>query len=350
MAETVDVMNVRISPSSVGQQEGFDYMPNCMTNFFFPNPLRSHAELSGGFAGSGLYWENLPLLWPTLVFAVIWFCARWLSKTYVFPPLASLLGIKGKKKQDKFCYNLWLLVFYGSSSLYGWFVVLPGEKYFAFPVDKDSGLALMNHHPWPIQDKVHWQYVYQLGFYFAELYAIFVEPKRSDFLEYLFHHLVTILLVGGSYLANHHRVGAIIFFMHDVPDVFLCISKTLIYIGFQNLAGATFVLFGAVFFYLRIYCFPLMSYAIFCLIPQSLPATYMYWVNAISLGIALQGLQVFWFVMIVKLFLTAIVFRGSHQDPRSDDDDDEPGHGEHSKSTKPKKKLGTKSARGGKQE
>uniref|UniRef100_A0A7S1R4D1 TLC domain-containing protein n=1 Tax=Neobodo designis TaxID=312471 RepID=A0A7S1R4D1_NEODS len=317
-----DIMDVLVPNKWSVPQEGWDF-----TGVFdwWPNPLRKNAELTGGFAGHGMIWEDAWPLWQAAVFALVWFLARTLSKKVIFPPMARVLGVKGKKKQAKFSYNMWLLLFYGSSSLFGWFYVLPGEPYFTFPVDKHSGATMWTNHPFPIAEKIHWYYVYQLGFYIAELYAIFVEPKRSDFIEYVIHHIVTIVLIGVSYIAHEHRVGAMIIFIHDVPDVILCFTKLFLYTGLDNLSSATFALFAATFGYLRLYCFPLITYTIFCLAPQFHPATTAYWFLAVLLGVVLQSLQIFWFAMIMKIILGIVIRFGKHDgaDPRSDDDDDE---------------------------
>lgn len=37
----------------------------------------------------------------------------------------------------------------------------------------------------------------------------------------LIHHIVTILLLGFSYVSSFFRVGAVIVLVHDIADVFL---------------------------------------------------------------------------------------------------------------------------------
>ena len=318
----VDIMDVLVPNKWSVPQEGWDFMA---VADWWPNPLRKNAELTGGFAGDGIIWDDVFPLWQGVAFALVWFLARSISKGVIFPPIASALGVTGKKKKAKFSYNMWLLLFYGSSSLFGYFYVLPGEPYFNFPVDKNTGATMWMNHPAPIPAKIHWYYVYQLGFYFAELYAIFVEPKRSDFVEYVIHHIVTIVLIAVSYVAHEHRVGAMIIFIHDVPDVILCFTKLFLYTGLDNASSATFVLFTATFAFLRLYCFPLITYTIFCLAPQFHPATTAFWFLAVLLGVVLQSLQVFWFAMIMKIILRLVIKFGKHDgaDPRSDDDDDD---------------------------
>jgi hypothetical protein len=320
MTGHVDVMDVWRPNAAFGPQEGWDYMENCWS--MFPNPARRNAELAGGFSGSGIFWEQVPLMWPSVCFALLWFVVRYTAKQRI-PLIAQYLGIKDAKTKDKFSYNLWLLMFYSSSALFGAFYVLPGEPYFKFPLDRVSGASLQNYHPQPTPARMYWYYMYQLGFYFAELYAIFVEPRRSDFVEYVLHHVVTIMLITVSFVTLEHRTGSLIIFIHDLPDVVLCASKMFHYTNRVNISSALFVLFAIVFFYLRIYCLPIVLYTLFCLNPQFHPANYLFWAEALTLGSALQTLQIFWFFMIIKVFV-GIALRGNEGDPRESDADEEP--------------------------
>jgi hypothetical protein len=316
-----DIMSVRIPNHWHGKQEGFNFTGLLD---WFPNPARYNAELQGGFSGSGLHWDNAPQLWHAAVFAVMWILVRWVSKQHIFPPIAKACGIRGRKKTQKFCYHMWLLTFYVGSSVFGYFFVLPGEPFFVFPVDNVSGVTLWNYHPVPITPKFHWYYMYQLGFYFAELYAIFVETRRSDFMEYVLHHIVTIALIGVSYLAHEHRVGAMVILIHDLPDVALCLCKAFNYAGFELTSTVLFAGFAATFAFCRLYCLPCLTHSLFCLSPHFHPSSYGFWFLGFLLGFVLQGLQVFWFAMIVRLIFTIIGKKGANSgDPRSGEDSEE---------------------------
>lgn len=66
-------------------------------------------------------------------------------------------------------------------------------------------------------------YFVQLGYHFHSLlYMLVFSPIRNDFIEMLLHHLVTIILIGGSYLANYCAMGALVTFTHDIGDVTGC--------------------------------------------------------------------------------------------------------------------------------
>ena len=46
----------------------------------------------------------------------------------------------------------------------------------------------------------------------------------------LFHHIVTMVLLGWSYEMGYHRVGVLVLICHDASDVFLDSAKCFHYI------------------------------------------------------------------------------------------------------------------------
>ncbi len=50
-------------------------------------------------------------------------------------------------------------------------------------------------------------------------------PKRVDHSVYVCHHLVTLGLIGGSYVLGLTRCGQIVLVLHDVTDLFLDAGK-----------------------------------------------------------------------------------------------------------------------------
>lgn len=54
-----------------------------------------------------------------------------------------------------------------------------------------------------MQVSAEFKYIYfnELGWYIAGIVNLFVEPPKKDFLEFLVHHIITIGLIVGSYVA-----------------------------------------------------------------------------------------------------------------------------------------------------
>ena len=81
-------------------------------------------------------------------------------------------------------------------------------------------------------------YFYYYYHQFSEAYYYFyyiiifrwTEVTRSDALEMIVHHLVTIALILLSYLTRFSRIGASILLVHDFADIFLEMGKCFNYI------------------------------------------------------------------------------------------------------------------------
>lgn len=55
------------------------------------------------------------------------------------------------------------------------------------------------------------------------LVTLRVEKPRKDFTELVLHHIVTLWLIGGSYVLNLTRIGNAVFITMDWSDVFLSV-------------------------------------------------------------------------------------------------------------------------------
>jgi hypothetical protein len=77
----------------------------------------------------------------------------------------------------------------------------------------DSDLNFM---PWDL--KIYYQI--SLGYHLHSLaYHSFWTKRRNDFIEMLLHHLVTVFLIGFSYMFNFLKIGLIVMLVHDVSDI-----------------------------------------------------------------------------------------------------------------------------------
>lgn len=72
-------------------------------------------------------------------------------------------------------------------------------------------------------------YLTTLAFVILDLYyLIFVNERQSDYVLMLLHHVCTISLVSYSFLTNGSHVGVIVFYLHDLTDVFVSITRITI--------------------------------------------------------------------------------------------------------------------------
>lgn len=77
----------------------------------------------------------------------------------------------------------------------------------------------------------------------------------------LSHHFITLFLVFFSYITLWHRIGSLVFFLHDISDICLYIGKTAHNAGWEGTASIIFPMFIISFFFTRIIYFPWIIYS-----------------------------------------------------------------------------------------
>ena len=269
------------------------------------------------YAGNGIDWFMMADMWPALFFGVFFYIGRGAFKTFLFPRLARMAGIRGKRA-NKLGYQLWLLIFYVVSSIYG-YIVIGDREWVAFPLGKSEMYNLFVNSPFRADSNIQFYYAYAIGFYLAELMAIFVEPERSDFFEYLLHHVVTLYLVAFSWMGYETRIGTYVLLIHDISDIGLCTTKIAHYIGSEMLVNVNFVFFLASFIFMRLVCLPSLTIGIYYLGPLVRPISTNCFYLGFFVGIVLQALHIFWFYLILRMLYRLVT--GGKGDVRSDEDE-----------------------------
>lgn len=351
------------------------------------NIKRFQDSIGVGCSGWGFDLQVVPSLLPALA----WFVGIMLVRYVMRRPLALLglylgvvtedkaayqarlaqgkrglaaLSAKNQSKLFKFQNQVWLTLFYTVSTAFGYYVQ-HDKPWFKFPLDDVASVHMLVPHPYNPPAELMLYYHYGLAFYLAELFSLLVvevKVKRSDFLEYVFHHLVTLMLITFSHVGWEHRFGAYVLFLHDASDIMLSFSKSLHYVAeaeaergraydaeqeklaklrgdgapakkyrpsplyryFLNDTGVNgcFVVFVAIFFYLRLYCLPMMARATMGMTPRLRHGNFNMWLLVLLLNVALQSLHVYWALLIVVLAV-ALFTGGERKDIRSEDDEDE---------------------------
>ena len=99
-----------------------------------------------------------------------------------------------------------------------------------------------------------------LGFHLGALIHHFCTSSNKDFIEMGLHHMVTVCLVAGVYMANQYHMGSIVSIIHDVGDILICITRVLGESRDKTFVGPLFVFMMAVWFYTRLMCLPYVIY------------------------------------------------------------------------------------------
>jgi len=167
--------------------------------------------------------------------------------------------ISTQKKVVKYVEAFWRAIFYITFSVMGYYALFVPETAIWITDTKHNWID------WPLHTltpSLNLYYQIELGCYIHQLF--WTEVTRSDALEMIAHHLVTISLLVLSYLTNFTRIGAYILFIHDLADIFLETAKVFNYsskpIGHRwmkdTLVDGTFAVFAITFFVTRLIIYP----------------------------------------------------------------------------------------------
>lgn len=230
------------------------------------------------------------------------------------------LADKHIKKVEKFVESGWKLSVY-SFFTFALVYALSNERWLLDSSDMWRGLPSNQR----LKLSVKAIYLMELSFYTYCVPALFLwEIRRKDFGIMLTHHLVTITLIGMSYIFGYSRVGTAIMLLHDVCDIFLESAKMFKYSGSELGANVLFVFFTLSWLVLRLAYFPF-----FCIHSVMFVATEVigqppeFHMGFIFCLCALQVMHIFWFYMIVKMIVKALGAGGVQEDYRSDDEDED---------------------------
>jgi TLC domain len=173
-------------------------------------------------------------------------------------------------------------------------------------------------------------YAWQMGHYLNGLvYQLVWESRRKDHVAMVVHHGATLALLSVSFGFGFLRVGALIEVLHDACDVWMEAAKLNIYLRWNGIASALFVVFMASWMLLRMAYFPLVIIRSTCLeaamsimpVFGPTPLTLAVWASFNLLLLVLLGLHCYWFYFIALIALRTM--KGNPADVRSDDEEED---------------------------
>lgn len=235
-----------------------------------------------------------------------------------------------RKKIVKFVEALWRFLFYSFFSYLGYNSLFQDttsstSSTVSWLIDTNE-----NWKNWPfhtISTSIIFYYHIELGCYLHQL--LWTEVSRSDALEMILHHIITISLIVVSFLSKFIRIGSIILFIHDLSDIFLELGKVLFYIinnkklhQYKIIVDLLFGVFAIVFFYTRLYIYPfVLLRSVFIEGYDNFKCEWYGCYFFASFLTLLQLLHIFWFALIMRMVIR--LAKGTmNKDERSDDDED----------------------------
>ena len=99
------------------------------------------------------------------------------------------------------------------------------------------------------------------GYHLMKTYQDIFEVERSnDFVQLMFHHILTIFLYVGTYKLNYLAVASLIIYTLDFGDLFISLSRIFIETHYKIFT----IIFGVAMFFIFMYCrlvvYPLFAY------------------------------------------------------------------------------------------
>lgn len=218
--------------------------------------------------------------------------------------------------REKFPESVWKGSVYIVTWIWAAYVISSGETNFFF----DLRSQWTNWHPGiPVEGKMYWLYMVQMGFYLHCAYAtLFLETIRRDFTVLMMHHVLTLGLLLFSFVVRFHLIGLLVLFVQDIGDIALEVSKSILYFKDRNgrtyywpefFANIGFAFFTFQHILFRLYWYPCkVIYSAVYVGPTVFPGGPWFLVFLPMLW-GLYAMQVYWFNFIVRL-LFKIFFKG----------------------------------------
>lgn len=147
----------------------------------------------------------------------------------------------------KFKESFWRFTYFFFCSCYG-YINFRNENFIKDPYNLWQDFPFHS-----IEPKHNIFYMIQLGFYGSLFITLFLDVKRKDFKEQIAHHIVTISLITGSFVASFWRIGILLMMLYDPVDWIIEISKMLVYCRYKKAADVAVGIFALTWIYTRCY-------------------------------------------------------------------------------------------------
>ncbi|CAB4383878.1 unnamed protein product [Rhizophagus irregularis] len=273
------------------------------------------------------YWDIAYIVFWILVLTFI----REFTMQYLLKSFALYAGIK-TKSLTRFMEQGYIFIYCLISTSAGSYIMSQGPYgYF------NTKYLWIDYPHFLMSPSLKHYYLIQFAFWLQQITVLLlkIEKPRKDFVEMAAHHIITCLLIGGSYLFNFTRMGNTVFVTMDFTDIWLSFAKCLKYLELPSIiTDMMFVIFMITWIYTRHYLYGLIiwtTYAESCL-PENNKCIWDplngYWLTWWSKYIILFGLvllqilMVYWFSLILRVAWRVVTGKNA-EDTRSDIEDDD---------------------------
>ncbi|KAM0695632.1 hypothetical protein Q7P36_004114 [Cladosporium allicinum] len=293
-------------------------------------------------------------------FMALFTAARVAMMDYLLRPFAVKLQVLKQKTQTRFAEQSYMIIYYTIFWSWGLKILIDNTPAEANGI-QDLLVSLWSEFPQlRLQAGLKFYYLSQLAFWLQQVAVLHLESRRKDHFQMLLHHVVTIMLLAGSYSYRQWRAGNAILVCMDLVDIILPLAKVLRYANLQRSCDVAFGVFVAAWVVTRHVLFLAICWSIYehvndttmfygtystitgdlmspngndkiianifqsFMNPSAESVVFNAGVRWLFLGILLflQCITITWFVMIVRVIMR--IFRGQGAtDVRSEDEDED---------------------------
>ncbi|KAL1873923.1 hypothetical protein Daus18300_003795 [Diaporthe australafricana] len=186
--------------------------------------------------------------WDVVFVALYTFLILLLRKLVTQRPRA-IASFFGAKSPERFTEQLFSFVYFSSSTTFG--LIIAQSRHTWSMTARD---LIAEVETGTLDGNVKCFYLIQAAFWVQEALVVGfqLEKPREDYLQLIFHHVITLVAIGLSYGGKYTDLGIMILVTHDASDAVLGAAKLLRYVR-SGLTGLAWLIFLFTWLYTRHY-------------------------------------------------------------------------------------------------
>ncbi|CAG8556677.1 3242_t:CDS:2 [Diversispora eburnea] len=269
---------------------------------------------------TGLYRKSKDDAYFISFWVILFTLLRAFIMDYILIPLAKMGGIRNDKR-TRFAEQGWSFLYYSVFWTIGMYIMYQSPHWF------DTSHYWKGYPHIELTSLFKGYYLIQFAFWLQQIFVLYIEKKRKDFVEMVAHHVITISLMFFSYIFNFVRIGNAVLCTMDFTDVILPFAKMIKYLKFNKICDFIFGLFIISWLITRHYFYGHIIYSAWTEPQKYLefkwsPEEDYYLTKNVQiffliLFISLQILIIFWFYLICNI-LNKVIRGDNAHDNRSE--------------------------------
>ena len=215
-----------------------------------------------------------------------------------------------EQKVTKWCKGIFKVIFFSLTFYVGLFHVL-NKTNFSPPLMFGDGTQLKTFGDWPFTPKpamFRIYYMLSMAYYIEDWLVHLVQTPKFDYWEMILHHIVTIMLIYGSYMNGFWILGVYVLPQMDISDIFIGLIRSVM----DFVPGmVTFLIWWCImisWIYFRFLCFVqivIMSWCFAARLSADNDVVLCSY-NSVLLC-SLLGLNIYWFILLVNMGLNFVI-------------------------------------------